>query len=249
MTDCCSVETALDVRAPIIATAFSVLAGCTVLVIGVARRSSGNSVHRFGVPIGASSFAVVAVVALAAGSGLGAAPIVDRPQAQAICNGEGPTICLFPEQRDTGNSESVIRKAAENLGRTGITLPSTIRASNAPSTPDVLNMIVQVRMSDADLLHSITTSILGDAEVAYCGTEQDDAERLNDAAVANRWLIDVAGEGIVDADKVKPALEMDDPDVLRALRRAPLPEQAAWITATIERLTDCSVGHVPVPTS
>ncbi|MCS6528700.1 hypothetical protein [Curtobacterium flaccumfaciens] len=186
MADCCSVETALDVRAPVIATAFSVLAGCSLLVITVARRSSGNSVHRFGVPIGASSFAVITLVALTAGSVLGAAPIVDRPQAQAICSGAAPTICLFPEQRDSDDSQSVIRKAVENIGRSGITVPSTIRASNAPSTPDVLNMIVQVRMTDADLLHSITTSLLGDAEVAYCGTEEDDAERLNAAAVANR---------------------------------------------------------------
>ncbi|WIB44000.1 hypothetical protein [Curtobacterium sp. MCLR17_058] len=249
MADCCSVETALDTRAPVIATAFSLLAGCSLLVIAVARRSSGNSVHRFGVPIGASSFVVITLVALTAGSGLGAAPIIDRPQAQAICSGAAPTICLFPEQRDSGKSESVIRKAAENLGRSGITVPSTIRASNAPSTADVLNMIVQVRMTDADVLHSITTSLLGDAEVAHCGTEEDDAERLNDAAVANRWLIDVAAEGIVNADHVEPALELDDPDVLRALRRAPAPAQAAWVTATIERLTDCSVGHVAVPSS
>jgi hypothetical protein len=249
MADCCSVETALDIRAPVIATAFSVLAGCSLLVIAVARRSSGDRARRFGLQIGASSFVVITIVELTAGSGLGAAPIVDRPQAQAICSGAAPTICLFPEQRDSGNSESVIRKAAENLGRSGITVPPTIRASNAPSTPDVLNMIVQVRMTDADVLHSITTSLLGDGEVAHCGSEQDDAERLNDAAVANRWLIDVAAEGIVNADHVEPALEMDDPGVLRTLHRAPISAQAAWVTATIDRLTDCSVGHIPVPSS
>lgn len=249
MADCCSVETALDARAPIIATAFSVLAGCSLLVIAVAARASGDRMHRFGLPIGASSFAVITVTALAAGSGLGAAPIVDRPQAQAICSGEAPTICLFPEQRAPGDSESIIRKASENLSRAGVTVQPVIRASNAPSAPDVLNLVVQVRMSDADLLHSITTSMLGDAEVAYCGTEQDDTERLNDAAVANRWLIDVAAEGIVNAEQVEPALEMDDPGVLRALRRAPIRAQAAWVTATVDRLTDCSVDHIPVPSS
>lgn len=249
MADCCSVETALDIRAPVIVTAFSLLAGCSLLVIAVARRSSGDRARRFGLQIGASSFVVITLIALTAGSGLGAAPIVDRPQAQAICSGAAPTICLFPEQRAADDSQSVIRKAAENLGRSGITVPSTIRASNAPSTPDVLNMIVQVRMTDADVLHSITTSLLGDAEVAYCGAEEDDAERLNDAAVADRWLIDVAAEGIVHADQVEPALELDDPDVLRALRRAPVPAQAAWVTATIDRLTDCSVGHIAVPSS
>ncbi|MBO9040622.1 DUF7224 domain-containing protein [Curtobacterium flaccumfaciens] len=249
IADCCSVETSLDVRAPIIATAFSLLAGCSLLVIAVARRSSGDRAHRFGVQIGASSFAVVTLVALAAGSGLGAAPILGRPQAQATCSGAAPTICLFPEQRDTGNSESVIRKAVENLSRAGITVPPTIRASNAPATADVLNMIVQVRMTDSDLLHSITTSMLGDAEVAYCGTEEDDTERRNDAAVANRWLIDVAAESIVNADHVEPALELDNPDVLRALRRAPAPAQAAWVTATVDRLTDCSIGHIAVPSS
>ncbi|WXF92394.1 hypothetical protein WDV91_07145 [Curtobacterium flaccumfaciens pv. flaccumfaciens] len=249
MADCCSVETALDIRAPVIATAFSLLAGCSLLVIAVARRSSDDRARRFGLQIGASSFVVITFIALTAGSGLGAAPIVDRPQAQAICSGAAPTICLFPEQRDSDDSQSVIRKAVENLGLSGITVPSTIRASNAPSTPDVLNMIVQVRMTDADVLHSITTSLLGDAEVAYCGTEEDDAERRNDAAVANRWLIDVAAEGIVNADQVEPALELDDLDVLRALRRASDPAQAAWVTATIDRLTDCSVGHIPVPSS
>ncbi|WP_181421258.1 hypothetical protein [Curtobacterium sp. MCSS17_011] len=249
MADCCSVETALDIRAPVIATAFSLLAGCSLLVIAVARRSSGDNARRFGLQIGASSFVVITVIALTAGSGLGAAPIVDRPQAQAICSGEGPSICLFPEQRATGNSESVIRKAVKNLSRAGITVPPTIRASNAPSTADVVNMIVQVRMTDADLLHSITTSLLGDAEVAYCGTEQDDTERHNDAAVANRWLIDVAAEGILPADQVEPALEMDDQGVLRTLHRAPISAQAAWVTATIDRLTDCSVGHIAVPSS
>lgn len=249
MADCCSVESALDIRAPVIATAFSLLAGCSLLVIAVARRSSGDRARRFGIHIGASSIVLVTVIALAASSGLGAAPIVDRPQAQATCSGEAPTVCLFPEQRAPGNAESVIRRAAENLGRSGITVPPTIRASNAPSTPDVLHMIVQVRMTDADLLHSFTTSLLGDAEVASCGTEQDDAERLNDAAVANRWLIDVAAQGIVDADQVEPALQMDDSGVLRALRRAPSPAQAAWVTATIDRLTKCSVGHVIVPSS
>ncbi|WP_182066319.1 hypothetical protein [Curtobacterium sp. ME12] len=249
IADCCSVETSLDVRAPIIATAFSLLAGCSLLVIAVARRSSGDRAHRFGVQIGASSLAVVTLVALASGSGLGAAPILGRPQAQATCSGAAPTICLFPEQRDTGNSESVIRKAVENLSRAGITVPPTIRASNAPATVDVLDMIVQVRMTDSDLLHSITTSMLGDAEVAYCGTEEDDTERRNDAAVANQWLIDVAAEGIVNADHVEPALELDNPDVLRALRRAPVPAQAAWVTATVDRLTDCSIGHIAVPSS
>lgn len=249
MGDCCSVETSLDVRAPIIATAFSLLAGCSLLVIAVARRSSGDGVHRFGVHIGASSFVVVTVIALAASSGLGATPIVDRPQAQATCSGERPTICLFPEQRAPGDSESIIRKASENLIRAGITVPPTLRASNAPSTPDVLNMIVQVRMTDADLLHSFTTSLLGDAEVAYCGTEQDDTERRNDAAVADRWLIDIAAAGIAEADQVGPALEMDEPEVFRELRRSPFPAQAAWVTATIDRLTDCSVGHIAVPSS
>jgi hypothetical protein len=249
IADCCSVETSLDARAPVIATAFSLLAGCSVLVIAVARRTSGDQVHRFGLRIGTASFVVVTVVALAAGSGLGPAPIVDRPQAQAVCSGERPTVCLFPEQRVTSNSESVIRRAAQNLARSGITVQPTIRASNAPSTADALNMIVQVRMTDADLVHSITTSVLGDAEVAYCGTERDDAERRNDAAVANRWLIDVAASDIVDAGHVPPALEVDEPDVLRALSRAPLPAQAAWVTATIDRLTDCSIGHVPVPSS
>jgi hypothetical protein len=249
MADCCSVETALDIRAPIIATAFSVLAGCSLLVIAVAGRASGDRMHRFGLPIGASSFAVITVTALAAGSGLEAAPIADRPQAQAICSGGAPTICLFPEQRAPGDSGSIIRKASENLSRAGVTVQPVIRASNAPSTPDVLKLVVQVRMTDANLLHSITTSMLGDAEVASCGAEQDDTERLNDAAVANRWLIDVAAEGIVNAEQVEPALEMDDPGVLRALRRAPIPAQAAWVSATIDRLTDCSVGHIAVPAS
>lgn len=249
MADCCSVETALDIRAPVIVTAFSLLAGCSLLVIAVARRSSGDRARRFGLQIGASSFVVIALIALTSGAGLGAAPIVDRPQAQAICSGAAPTICLFPEQRATDDSQLVIRKAAENLGRSGMKVPSTIRASNAPSTPDVLNMIVQVRMTDADVLHSITTSLLGDAEVAHCGAEEDDAERLNDAAVADRWLIDVAAEGIVNTDQVEPALELDDPDVLRDLRRAPVPAQAAWVTATIDRLTDCSIGHIAVPSS
>jgi hypothetical protein len=249
MADCCSVETALDIRAPVIATAFSVLAGCSLLVIAVARRSSGDRARRFGLQIGASSFVMITLIALTAGSGLGAAPIVDRPQAQAICSGEVPTICLFPEQRAPGDSESIIRKASENLSRAGVTVQPVIRASNAPSAPDVLKLVVQVRMTDANLLHSITTSMLGDAEVAYCGTEQDDTERLNDAAVANRWLIDVAAEGIMNAQQVEPALEMDDPGVLRALRQAPIPAQAAWVSATIDRLTDCSVGHIAVPAS
>ncbi|MBF4609249.1 hypothetical protein [Curtobacterium sp. VKM Ac-1393] len=247
MADCCSVETSLDPRAPIIATAFSALAGVGLLLIAAARRTSTDRLHRFGVPIGVASFAVVTVIALVSGSGLGAAPITERPQSQSVCNGHRPTICLFPEQRTDGNSGAVIRKAAENLSRSGITIQPTIRASNAPSSPDDLKMIVQVRMTDADLVHSLTTSVLGDAEVAYCESEPEDTARLNDAAVANRWLIDVAARGIVDADRVEPALEMDDHSLLRELRNAPASAQAAWVTATIHRLTDCSIGHIAVP--
>lgn len=247
MADCCSVETSLDLRAPIIATVFSALAGVGLLLIAAARRTSGDRLHRFGVQIGAASFAVVTVIALVSGSGLGAAPITERPQSQSVCSGEQPTICLFPEQRADGDSEAVIRKAAENLSRSGLTIQPTIRASNAASSPDDLNMIVQVRMTDADLVHSLTTSVLGDSEVAYCESEPDDTERLNDAAVANRWLIDVAADGIVDADRVEPALEMDDHSSLRELRNAPASAQAAWVTATIHRLTDCSIGHIAVP--
>jgi hypothetical protein len=247
MSDCCSVETSLDPRAPIIATAFSAFAGVGLLIIAIARRTSGDRLHRFGVQIGASLFVVVTVVALVSGSGLGAAPIIERPQAESICSGNRPTICLFPEQRADGDSKAVIRKAAENLSHSGITIQPSIRASNAPSSPDDLNMIVQVRMTDADLVHSLTTSVLGDAEVAYCESERDDAERLNDAAVANRWLIDVAARGIVDADRVEPALEMNNPSALRELRKAPASAQAAWVTATVHRLTDCSIGHIAVP--
>lgn len=247
MADCCSVETSLDPRAPTIATVFSALAGVSLLIMAVARRTSGDRLHRFGVQIGAASFAVVTVIALVSGSGLGAAPITERPQSQSVCNGHRPTICLFPEQRADGDSVAVIRKAAENLSRSGITMQSTIRASNARSTQDDLNMIVQVRMTDADLVHSLTTSVLGDAEVAFCESEPDDTERLNDAGVANRWLIDVAAHGIVDADRVEPALEMDDHSLLRELRNAPASAQAAWVNATIHRLTDCSIGHIAVP--
>lgn len=247
MADCCSVETSLDLRAPIIATVFSGLAGVSLLLITAARRTSGDRLHRFGVPVGAASIAVVTVIALVSGSGLGAAPITERPQSQSICSGRRPTICLFPEQRADSDSEAVIRKAAENLSRSGVTMQPMIRASNAASSPDDLNMIVQVRMTEADLVHSLTTAVLGDAEVAYCESERDDAERLNDAAVANRWLIDMAARGIVDADRVEPALEMNDPSALRELRKAPVPAQAAWVTATVHRLTDCSIGHIAVP--
>ncbi|WIE73536.1 hypothetical protein [Curtobacterium sp. MCJR17_020] len=247
MSDCCSVETSLDLRAPVIATAFSALAGVGLLLIAAARRTSGDRLHRFGAQIGAASFAVVTVIALVSGSSLGAAPITERPQSQSVCSGHRPTICLFPEQRADGDPEAVIRRAAENLSRSGITIQPTLRASNAASSSDDLNMIVQVRMTDADLVHSLTTSVLGDAEVAYCESEPDDTERLNDAAVANRWLIDVAAHGIVDADRVEPALEMDDHSLLRELRNAPASAQAAWVTATIHRLTDCSIGHIAVP--
>ncbi|MCA5923922.1 DUF7224 domain-containing protein [Curtobacterium oceanosedimentum] len=249
ISDCCSVETSLDDRAPIIATAFSVLAGCSLLMLAVARSASGGRLRRLGVQIGTGSFAVVTAVSLIASAGLGPTPVVDRPQSQAICSGDRPTICLFPEQREQSRSDAVIRKAVGNLTRSGIAAQPTVRASNAPSTPATLNLIVQVRMTKADLVHSLTTSVLGDAEVASCGTEQDDAERFNDAAVANRWLIDAASNGIVAADEVASALQMDDPSVFSELRRAPLPAQAAWVTATIERLTDCSVGHIPVPSA
>jgi hypothetical protein len=249
MSDCCSVETALDVRAPAIALFFSVPGGAALLVVAVSDRATGNVVRRHGLLVGSALMATTTVLSLLAGSGLGASPIVERPRSEAACSGTRPTICLFPEQVLRSDPERVIRSAARNVEAAGVSLPETIRTSNEPSTSTTLNIVVQVDMSEADLVHSITTALLPDTIASYWGSERDYDQRLEDAAVVDRWLIDVASVGIVDPRDVEPAVELQNPSTLAALERAPREEQVRWITQTSNRLTDCSTRSIPVPSA
>lgn len=247
MSDCCSVETAMDGRAPAIAMLFSLLGGVALLVVGVSDRSTSARGRRFGLPVGAGLLSSTTALCLVAGTGLGASPITERARSEATCSGTRPTICLFPEQVRRSDPERVIRHAARNLEAAGLSLPATIRSSNRPSTSTTLNMVVQVDMTDADLVHSITTALLPDTIASSCGSGRDDDQRLEDAALVDRWLIDVASAGLVDPEAVEPAVEMQDPSTLAALERAPLEEQVRWVEQTSDRLTDCSAGPVPVP--
>jgi hypothetical protein len=249
ISDCCSVETVLDNRAPAIALGFSVAGGAALLLVAVADRAAGSRLRRHGVASGFTLLAVTTTVSLLAGSGLDASPVLERPVSQASCSGSRPTICLFPEQIQRSDPEPVLRRAVDNLEAAGIGLPATIRTSNAPSTRSTLHVVIQVEMSDADIVHSLTTALLPGDIAPYCGSEQDYDERLEDAALVDAWLIGVASSGIVEARDVDPAVELTTPGALRRLRSATDSAQLRWVTATLDRLPDCAASPVAVPSA
>lgn len=239
MSDCCTIETVLDPRAPLTAIVFGVPAAIALFCIAVADRSSPARAKRRGVELGAAAMVLVAAVALTAASPLGATPLRARPAADLTCRGSAPTVCLFPEQTARDDPEAVIRHVAANLVAAGMPVPPTIRSGTGASTSSTLQIVVQVGMTDADLVHSVTTSFLPPEIAAYCGSPSDYDRRLNAAAVVDRWLITIGSSGIVPADDVAPATELTDDELLLRLDRAGSAAQRDWVVETLRDLTDC----------
>ncbi|KTR02393.1 DUF7224 domain-containing protein [Curtobacterium luteum] len=249
MSDCCTIETVLDPQAPLTAIVFSLLAAIALFFVAVAHRSSPLRTKRRGAVLGATAMVLVVASALTSASPLGATALRARSASELRCEGAAPTVCLFPEQTARGAPETIIRRVAANLGAAGVRVPRTIRAGTGASTSATLQIVVQVGMTDADLVHSVTTSFLPPEIAAYCGSPSDYDRRLNAAAVADRWLIAVGSSGIVPSDDVAPATELTDDELLHRLDQAGPAAQRDWVIETLTNLTDCDsdLADGPLP--
>lgn len=245
IANCCSVETQLDLRSAVVALVFNLLVGTLLLVASQVRpRSFGGRGTRLYVTLGAA-IAVVTIASLTLAGGLGSTPVRERPAAQARCVGTGPSVCLFPEQREPSDPTATIQRIAANLEAVGISVPKEVRTSNRESTMTTLNVVVNVGMSNADLVHSYTTSLLPPTIVAYCGSESDYNARTRTAAVVDAWLIQHASAGVTNPQDVTPAVP-DGAAGLAALQRLDAAQQSAWIRRARHSLADCSTEPVQV---
>ncbi len=248
LADCCSVDTALDARAPLAAIVFSL--GMGLLLIAAAVIRSTESTARLAIrwsSVAAAATAVTVAGILIAGD-LGYSPAVARPGSAAACSGTAPSVCLYPEVRGSGTAEGTLRRAVQNLESAGLPVPATVRMGDDARTDDTLSMVVTVGMTDAQVIHSLAVSFLPLSGAPACGTATDLQQRQATYSTVGAWIVRVAAQGIVDPASVQP-VSAGQPGDHDALARLDPQRQLTWVEAALPSLEDCSVAPVPVPTS
>lgn len=246
IANCCSVETVLDPRAPIAAIVFCIGAGLLLLIAAASRPRMQDLASLIRPTAAIAGVVIIAVASLGIAADLGSTPVRARPQSQATCSGSAPTVCLFPETTATNDPEHAIRAIVHNLQVAGITVPPTIRTSNAASTTATLNMIVNPGMTDPELVHSLTTSLLPQTLASYCGSADDYDHRLSTASTISKWLIVQGSKGIVNPQLVPP-INAGTADNYNELALLPASEQRQWVAGAIPALTNCKVKTPEVP--
>jgi hypothetical protein len=248
LSDCCSVDTALDARAPLAAIVFSLGMGMLLIAAAVIRTavSTGLLVIQW-TSVAAAASAVTITGILIVGN-LGFSPAVARPAVEAACSGTAPAVCLYPEVRGTGEPEGTIRQAVHNLDAAGLPVPETVRMGAEPRTDDTLSMVVTVGMTDAQVIHSLAVSFLPLSGAPACSTTADLQQRETTYSTVGAWIVHVAAQGIVDPSSVRP-VSAGQPAESDALARLDPRRQLAWVKAALPSLEDCSVAPVPVPAS
>jgi hypothetical protein len=243
ISSCCRADYALDPRALIAVSLFSLVVGAALIAV-----ASITLVGTRGRVVAVVAFALLATLAATCGSlstasRLGAAPLVARSTTDLNCSGEQPRICLFPELLEFRDPRPDLRTAWTSITQTGLVLPNTIISSPNASTPDSLRMALRPTSTTEDILGSFATAVLQpELYISGCGIEQD-ALRSSNSSVILSWL------SLHEGSDTPPDLSRYGDGQAGEARLAQLPmvRQSEWIQQNLPALTDCSLRATPVP--
>lgn len=241
---CCTYDQQPIAASLVAATLFSVLAGVGLLVLACTalRIARGRTVLA-----GAAGAALIASglgTGLLVATGLPPSAAEPRDPHALVCTTDDVTVCLFPEQADSG-IRSLVADMLARVRSDGVDLPALAVASDSSTyDPDRVRLTLQSDMSEAQIALSMAT----DLPEPRCPRDAVTiaARRDTDRSAAVLWL----QSAMLGTAPSRDEQEGVDEPVAMTLRRVldqPRADQVAWINSTIESLRDCSVAPPVTP--
>ncbi|MDT3397303.1 hypothetical protein RKE29_11700 [Streptomyces sp. B1866] len=228
LADCCTLDQEPSLRSLAASVVFSVGILAAALVV----LAMDGRVTRWALAVALAftgSFLGIAVA-----DPLGLSGVQARDRSQYRCEGTGPQVCLWPEQRaHRADFVRWSRQADRALTRAGVS--SARRVSFGTTTPH-----------RDDVLVDVATSMLP-TEPPACA-QRPNAVYPGDEAyqVLYPWLALTAG---VRPDDLLARWPSDAVRQAQQVRRLPLPAQKAWFERNLRSVRDCSVAPDLSPSS
>lgn len=225
--ECCGLRSDFDPGALV---APSLIAGALV-VAGVLAAADGRWLARR--VIGASIVVVVAVTgATRLVSHLGASPVTPRPAAELVCAGEGPRVCVWPENAfRLDEMVQAARSVRSSLERWGVEVPATATEA-APMGARTPGWHIGMRpVVEPERIRPMLVATLIPEGSLYCFAQRHEDEVFRLEA----WLAIKSG---FDRSDIEGALPPEDLAAVDAILERSKEEQLRWYElryATLER--------------
>lgn len=242
LSDCCRVQYAMDPRAVATTIVFNtaVFGVLFLCAASLATRLQRRTARRRAIA-SAAFVAIAVVVSLAIAAPLGPYPTQPRAASDSHCEGDSPTICLFPEQERTAGLRETITTAITALKKTGANVPSRVDAAATTSTATTLPIGVGITSTPPIIVTSLANGFLQPSRYAYCSDEKALQERQVASMTIVSWLVRhmATPETGVNPESV-PGFKDGSGEITKVLQLPPA-AQTAWVNKTLPALTDCSV--------
>lgn len=227
LDSCCSVDAVIDQRAIVSGGVFAAAVCLAALFL----------IHRRG-----GTIAVAAALVLTAG-GFGAAGYIardltadavqPRPTSALICDGNQPTICLWPEVEDRDMVQRESRKALARLKQAGIRVPTTLTMAAKPEA-GATKLGIPTNLRANDVPAGVASGLL--PEPPACALKGDPYPAAAAASPVAAWLYTTAGE---PAQAVEGRFGPQEAALAQKVRKQPRAAQLDWYERNMQAMKSC----------